>query len=140
MLPTSRHDAVSLPAASMTSQCDGGGGGGGGPVATASGWPAPPAARDGDVRAADDSYHAWTQATQATQGEIRNWACDVTLDAAGGRAARERADCDAIYRQLAVKNGQINRMTRQQLHDKLDELKLDSRCAPRPQTAIHSAQ
>ena len=42
-------------------------------------------------------------------------------------AARTGLHSELVYKQLAVKNGVINKMTKQQLKEKLAEYKLDTR-------------
>ncbi|KAI0225932.1 3'-5' exoribonuclease 1 [Lamellibrachia satsuma] len=72
-----------------------------------------------------DPYSEWSQAEQS---DIRKWSGDQAQMVLGeDPAARTSLYSDVVYKQLAVKNGLINKMTKQQLKEKLAEYKLDTR-------------
>ena len=49
-------------------------------------------------------------------------------DASSGGGGGGGPFSHAVYRQISLANGRINRMTKQQMRDKLIELGLDPRC------------
>ena len=75
--------------------------------------------------ASHDPYCEWSQAEQS---DIRKWSGDQAQMVLGeDSTARTGLYSDLVYKQLAVKNGIINKMTKQQLKEKLAEYKLDTR-------------
>ena len=72
-----------------------------------------------------DPYSEWSQAEQS---DIRKWSGDQSqMVLVEDPAARTGLYSDVVYKQLALKNGLINKMTKQQLKEKLAEYKLDTR-------------